>query len=36
MTQLRGMDVVVQDGIHALRITPDAGTVKGGAARTTP
>ena len=36
MTQLRGMDVVVQDGIHTLRITPDAGTVKGGAARTTP
>ncbi|GJD36952.1 DUF6538 domain-containing protein [Methylobacterium aerolatum] len=28
MTQLRGEDVIVQDGIHALRITAEAGSLK--------
>jgi integrase len=36
MTQLRGADVIERDGIHALRITPEAGTVKGGKARVVP
>jgi integrase len=36
MTQLRGVDVMERDGIHAIRITPEAGTVKGGAARVVP
>jgi integrase len=36
ITQLRGCDVVERDGVHAIRITPDAGTVKGGAARVVP
>jgi integrase len=36
ITQLRGADVVQQDGIWALRITPEAGTVKGRESRTVP
>jgi integrase len=36
ITQLRGSDVVNRDGIPALRITPDAGTVKTGKARVIP
>ena len=36
MTQLRGADVIERNGVHAIRITPDAGTVKGGAARVVP
>jgi integrase len=36
MTQLRKIDVIEEEGIHALRITPEAGTVKGGAARIVP
>jgi integrase len=36
ITQLRRSDVVQQDGVHGLRITPEAGTVKGGAARVVP
>ena len=36
MTQLRGADVIERDGVHAIRITPAAGTVKGGTARTVP
>jgi integrase len=36
MTQLRKQDIVEQDGIWAVRITPEAGTVKGGEARTVP
>jgi integrase len=36
MTQLRGADIMERDGIHAIRITPEAGTVKGGAARVVP
>jgi integrase len=26
MTQLRGADVIERDGVHAIRITPEAGT----------
>jgi integrase len=36
MTQLRKLDVIEEDGIHAVRITPEAGTVKGGTARVVP
>ena len=36
ITQLRGSDVIERDGIHALRITPEAGTVKGNKARVVP
>ena len=37
VTQLRAQDVIEQDGVrYAIRITPEAGTVKGGAARTVP
>ena len=36
ITQLRGSDVIERDGIHALRITPDAGAVKGGKTRVVP
>jgi integrase len=36
MAQLRGVDVIERDGIHAVRITPDAGTVKGSVARVVP
>ena len=36
ITQLRGVDVIEQDGVAALRITPDAGSVKGGKARLVP
>ncbi|MPZ39276.1 MAG: tyrosine-type recombinase/integrase [Rhizobiales bacterium] len=36
MTQLRGSDVVKQDDVNALKITPEAGTVKGGATRVVP
>jgi integrase len=36
MTQLRGVDVLRQDGISALRITPEAGTVKTRKARVVP
>jgi integrase len=36
IAQLRGSDVIEQDGIHAIKITPDAGTVKTGRARTVP
>jgi integrase len=34
ITQLRGQDVVERDGINALRITPDAGSIKTREART--
>jgi hypothetical protein len=33
---LRGQDVVEEEGIAAIRITPEAGTVKGGAAHVMP
>lgn len=36
ITQLRGQDVIEQDGVHAILITPEAGTLKGGAARVVP
>jgi hypothetical protein len=36
LTQLRKNDVIEREGIHALRITPEAGTVKGGRARVVP
>ena len=34
--QLRGIDVVERDGVYALRITPEAGTVKGRKPRVVP
>lgn len=36
ITQLRGSDVIYEDGVDALRITPDAGTVKTKQARLVP
>jgi integrase len=36
ITQLRGIDVVVQEGVNVIHITPDAGTVKTGRGRTVP
>jgi integrase len=36
ITQLRGGDVIERDGVHGLRITPDAGTVKNKKARVIP
>jgi integrase len=36
LTQLRGSDVFEQDGIWAIKICPDAGTVKNRTARTVP
>jgi integrase len=30
------VDVIERDGVHALRLTPDAGTIKTGATRTIP
>jgi integrase len=36
ITQLRGGDVIERDGLHALRITPEAGAVKGRKARVVP
>jgi integrase len=36
ITQLRGTDVLSQEGIHAIKITPDAGTVKTRKSRTVP
>jgi len=36
ITQMRGSDIIKRDGTHALRITPDAGTVKTGNARVVP
>ncbi len=36
ITQLRGGDVIERDGIHGLRITPEAGAVKGNKARVVP
>jgi integrase len=36
ITQLRGTDVVEQDGVAAIRITPEAGTVKTGGPRVVP
>jgi integrase len=36
LTQLRGVDIIEQDGIHAMKISPEAGTVKTGKARVVP
>ena len=36
ITQLRKSDAIEREGIHALRITPEAGTVKSGKARVVP
>jgi integrase len=36
ITQLRGADVMESYGVHAMRLTPEAGTVKGGMARVVP
>jgi len=36
ITQLRGQDVIERDGITALRITPEAGSVKTKESRTVP
>jgi integrase len=36
MTQLREIDVIERQHIHAIRITPEAGTVKSGEAREVP
>jgi len=36
LTQLRSVDIVEQDGIHAIKISPEAGTTKTGKARTVP
>ncbi len=36
LTQLRGADVIRQDGIHAIRISPEAGTTKTGNTRVVP
>jgi integrase len=36
ITQLRGVDVVTQDGILAIKLTPDAGTLKSRKSRTVP
>jgi integrase len=36
ITQLRGTDVIRQDGVDAINITPEAGTVKNRTARVVP
>ena len=36
ITQLRAEDVIDRDGVEAIKITPAAGTVKGGKAREVP
>ena len=36
ITQLRGSDVIGPNAVHAIRITPDAGTVKNRKPRTVP
>jgi integrase len=36
LTQLRGVDVIERDGIHAIKISPEAGTTKTGTARVVP
>jgi integrase len=36
ITQLRGSDVIERGGIHGIKITPAAGTVKGKTARVVP
>ncbi len=36
LTQLRGADIIQQDGIYAMKISPEAGTTKTGKTRSVP
>jgi hypothetical protein len=36
LTQLRGVDVIEQDGVRAMKISPEAGTTKTGKTRLVP
>jgi integrase len=36
ITQMRGIDVFERDGVWAIRLTPEAGTIKSGEARVVP
>jgi len=36
LTQLRAVDIVEQDGVHAIKLSPEAGTIKSGKARMVP
>lgn len=36
IAQLRAKDVIERDGVHGLRLTPEAGTIKSGQARVVP
>jgi len=36
LTQLRSVDIIERDGLHAIKISPEAGTTKTGKARTVP
>jgi integrase len=36
LTQLRGVDIIKQDGTQAMKISPEAGTTKTGKVRTVP
>jgi integrase len=36
LTQLRGIDILEQDGVHAIKISPEAGTTKTGRVRVVP
>jgi integrase len=36
LTQLRGIDIIKRDDIHAIKISPEAGTTKSGKARMVP
>jgi integrase len=36
LTQLRGVDIIKEDGIHAMKISPEAGTTKTKTARKVP
>jgi len=36
ITQLRGMDIELRGQIHVMKLTPEAGTIKTGKARTVP
>ncbi len=34
--QLRGIDIIAEDGVHAMKLSPEAGTIKTGVARIVP
>src|ERR1700732_2182810 len=36
LTQSRAVDIINQDSIHAMKISPEAGTTKTGSGRTVP